>query len=347
MIPLEPSQCEPWVHDGKLAYIKAYGEIKLEGHTDRRPAKGFWLANDPTYSPFIGNSVLPGAWLFWRAKIGMPDSAVEVLLKANYKAAFSGLEIRYPSEDIPDDDGQIYDARGEAEWYAENVKAGTNVVMPSETNDKGKPKWEIKSYGGQPIDIQKMLPLMDWLTKQIHRGIGVVDDVITKDGNVGSYSRSNVSRQMFLMLALRRARRIAHTFDQMVCRPLMKRNGYAATYKITVTIPGMEDDDPNSGGGLGGLGKGKDGQLGGEGEEGGPLAKLFQQAMEGGDEEAKSDKASNAKSGKGPDDEGSGEGSELSPGKEMSLTSFLGTWRDGIPKPAEPPKLNQPGQSGG
>lgn len=324
MIPLEPDKCEPYVHEGRLAYIKAYGNITLEGNTDRRPAKGFWLANDPTYSPFIGNSVLPGSWLFWRAKVGMPDSAVEVLLKANYKCAFSGLQVKYPSEDIADEDGQIYDARAEAEWFAENIKAGTNVVLPSETDDQGKPKWDITSYGGQPIDIQKMLPLMDWLTKQIHRGLGVVDDVITKDGNVGSYSRSNVSRQMFLMLALRRARRIAHTFDQMVCRPLMKRNGYAATYKIVVEIPGMEDDDPN-GGGIGGLGKGKDGQPGGEGEEGGPLAKLFQQAMEGGDEEGGSDEEGTAKS-----DDGEGQGK--SPSKEMSLASFLGNWREGIPR---------------
>lgn len=326
MIPLEPSQCEPWVHEGRLAYIRAFGKVKLEGHTDKRPAKGFWLANDPTYSPYMGNSVLPGAWLFWRAKIGMPDSAVEVLLKANYKCAFSGLQVRYPSEDISDDDGIIYDARAEAEWFAENIKAGTNVVLPSETDDQGKPKWDITSYGGQPIDISKMLPLMDWLTKQIHRGIGVVDDVITKEGNVGSYSRANVSRQMFLMLALRRARRIAHTFDQMVCRPLMKRNGYAATYKIDVKIPGMEDDDPNqlgTGGGQGGPDQGEDGQPGGEGEEGGPLAKLFQRAMDGGDEE---NGAEQTGAGGG---NGKGKGAK-SPGKEMnmSLASFLGNWRE-------------------
>lgn len=331
MIPLEPTKCEPYVTDGKLAYIKVDGKIKLESHTEKRPAKGFWLANDPTYSPLYGNSVLPGAWLFWRAKIGMPDSAVEVLLKANYKAAFSGLEVRYPSEDISDDDGNIYDARAEAEWYAENVKAGTNVVLPSETDENGKPKWEIKSYGGQPIDIQKMLPLMEWLTKQIHRGIGVVDDVITKEGNVGSYSRSNVSRQMFLMLALRRARRIAHTFDQMVCRPLMKRNGYAGTYKIDVKIPGMEDEDPNGSGMFG-----QNNQFGGgdeqngannpaanledQGQEAGPLAKLFQQAM--------AEEEGNGESG-----EESAKNGEKSGSKEMSLNGFIRSQQNSVMLP--------------
>lgn len=315
MILLDPTACEPWVTDGKLAYIKAFGNIKLEGASEKRPSKGFWIANDPTYSPFMGNSVLPSAWLFWRAKVGMPDSAVEVLLKANYKCAFSGLQVLYPSEDIPDDDGEIYDARAEAEWYAENIKAGTNIVLPSETDDRGERKWKVESYGGQPVDIQKMLPMMDWLTKQIHRGMGVVDDVITKEGNTGGYSRSNVSRQMFLMLALRRARRIAHTFDQMVCRPLMKRNGYPGEYELDVKIPGMEDEDPN-GLGVGGMGQGAaGGQAAGQpGEEAGPLAQLFNKTMGGG-------------KGEGEESEVSEDGPEITPGADMSLNTFLGNWR--------------------
>lgn len=330
MIPLLPDKCEPYVNDGKLAYVLAFGKIKLEGNTDKRPAKGFWLANDPTYSPFIGNSVLPGAWLFWRAKVGMPDSVVENLLKANYKCAFTGLKVRYPSEDVSDDDGNIYDMRGEAEWYAENVKAGSNVVLPSDRDEEGNLKWDIESYGGNPIDISKLLPLPEWLTKQIHRGMGVVDDVITKEGNTGGYSRSNVSRQMFLMLALRRARRIAHTFDQTVCRPLMKRNGYPGEYKIDVKIPGMEDDPNGPGGGNGGDNnqEGGGGQAGGEGEEGGPLAKLFQQTMAGGKAQTG---AKSSKTAKSSEESEEYDGPELgSGGQDMSLGSFLASLSQGM-----------------
>lgn len=293
MIPLEPDLCVPYVHDGELAYIKVEN-IKLEGNTESRPAKGFWLACDPTYSPYIGNSVLPSAWLFWRAKIGMPDSAVEVLLKANYKAAFSGLQVKYPSETIIDDDGTEYDPRAEAEWYAENIKAGTNVVLPSEVDENKNPKWHISSYGGQPVDIEKMLPMMDWLSKQINRGMGIPDEIIMHDGNTGGYGRSSIALKMFMMLALRRARHIARTFDDHVCKPLMKKNGGKGDYKVVVTIPGMDDDDPDSPSEDGAPGSGGDAEqldgMGGD-EQGGtpkdqsdsPLTSLFQKTMGGDD----------------------------------------------------------------
>lgn len=235
---VHPRDAVPFTVDGQLAYVQVQvpngGPVNLDGATAQMPGKAFWLAHDQDWNPWFGHSILEAAWVPWRMKT-MPGGAQETLFKWAYKFSITPLEVRHPTgttetEDEPDgvDNQEI------ALQMAEQIKNGGCIALPSEnymSDLGGGKKWEI-TWSKVEGNNTALLEYADWLDKQIQRAMGIPDEVVTFDGGAGSRARSKVAVGAFYDGAEDSLHHIMESFDEQICRPACRLNGFRGDYTV-------------------------------------------------------------------------------------------------------------------
>lgn len=274
--PLHPRDCRIFTLRGAPAFVRVKagggnadyyrdgmrgtdaGAVDLETARKDKPAKGLWLIHDANYTPFYGRPVLRAVWYPWRLKT-MTDGGMEILFKWMYRHAFTGKVIRHPNQVYQDDPGSAaVHAQDEARTMANQMKTGANLTMSSERDANGNYLWEVESYGEIQGDAAGLISYIEFLDKQIQRGTGIPDEIITHDGNTGGYSRSQVAAASFFQAAEFDLNQNVEAFDDQICRPLTRLNFGAEKARYTIKpqplLPPEKDDDEGGGGQEGGDG---------------------------------------------------------------------------------------------
>jgi hypothetical protein len=250
-----PAASVPWITNDRLAFAAVHqdnyglsftgymdaaagldGCSILEGAGKFRPSKALWLSNDPLLSRWFGRSVLRAAHYRWKMKT-MPDGLLENLAKANYKAAFSGLLIKYPAhESIVMEDGSVKTAEEYADFMCQCMKTGSNVRLPASPKDAL--GWEIVQYAQNLVDMQQLIAPLDYADRAICRGMGVPDELLTHQGNTGGYSRSEISMGMFTAKGETRAADWLPQCIEAIYNPLVRQRFGSDCEVSGIVIPG-------------------------------------------------------------------------------------------------------------
>jgi hypothetical protein len=260
--PLHPRDVKPYTVQGKLAYVKVVssmsantndslisdlrtnpdkeakerdesGAILLNAATKNVPAKGFWTTFEPRYNPWFGRPLVLPSWWPWRLKV-MPDGAFESIAKAYYKFGFGGMIGRYPNQEYQDSTmGAPVHAQDYMRQIAEQAKAGADIMMSSERDEKGQYLFNWEKYGGDVKgDFSQLLAYPDWLDRLIVRGMRIPDELLLHP-EVGSYSRANAVWLSFLTMEEQILNHHLETFEDQILKPLIRlRFGPQAKYEI-------------------------------------------------------------------------------------------------------------------
>jgi len=285
----------PWTNNDKLSFAAVdvgrgfgsffldnpesiEGKAILEGPGVYRPSKALWLANDPLASRWYGRSVLRASHMRWKAKT-MPDGVLENLLKASYKASFSGLLLEYPANtSVVAEDGSVVTSEAYADLLCQVVKTGSNIRLPA--GIEGQPGWKIVEYAKNLVRLADLQIPLDYLDRGILRGMGIPDEILTHDGNTGGYSRSLISIDAFYSRGETRAMTILPSVTDYIVAPLCRQR-YGADCEVTAQViagdrPGDENDDN------GGRQDASDGMMGREGRPGQKQIGMDKPAQSGG-----------------------------------------------------------------
>ncbi len=221
------------------------GKMILEGPGVYRPSKALWLANDPLMSRWYGRSILRASHMRWRAKT-MPDGVLENLLKASYKASFSGLLLEYPANtSVTAEDGSVITSEEYADFICQVIKTGTNIRLPATV--EGSPGWKILEYAKNLVRLADLQIPLDYLDRGILRGMGIPDEILTHDGNTGGYSRSLISVDAFYSRGETRAMTILPSVTDYIVAPLVRQR-YGPQEEVSAQIvrqdrPGDDNGD--------------------------------------------------------------------------------------------------------
>lgn len=271
----------PWTNNDKISFVAVdmgrgfgnfymdnpesiEGKMILEGPGVYRPSKALWLTNDPLMSRWFGRSVLRASHMRWRAKT-MPDGVLENLLKASYKASFSGLLLEYPANtSVTAEDGSQVSSEEYADFICQVIKTGTNIRLPSTID--GQPGWKILEYAKNLVRLADLQIPLDYLDRGILRGMGIPDEILTHDGNTGGYSRSLISVDAFYSRGETRAMTILPSVTDYIVAPLCRQR-YGPDCEVTAQI--IRQDRPGDDDGGDGQQDASDGMMGQEGKGGG------------------------------------------------------------------------------
>jgi hypothetical protein len=244
---VHPMDAVPWTVDGQLAFVEVQmpqgSPVRLEAGTTQMPAKGFWIAHDHDWNPWWGHSILDAAWVPWRMKT-MPQGAQETVFKWAVKFSMTPLEIRHPHGlTETEDDPEGVNNQDIAMEMIEQIKAGGCIATPSENHPQemgGGKKWEViwSKIEGNP---QPLLDYAEMLNKEIQRGCGIPDEVITFDQGAGSRARTSVAVGEFYDQAEESLHHIMESFDEQICRPACKLNGFSGEY-VVEAMPLLQPD---------------------------------------------------------------------------------------------------------
>jgi RNA polymerase sigma factor (sigma-70 family) len=279
-----------------------------QGNLDLEWPKGYWTTFNAEPGTFYGTSILLGAYSPWYDK-WCDGGALDVRRLYMHKDAYVGCSISYPEGDLyvmPD--GSEVPARDLARQMIEQIVAGGVVALPSDVDERGNRKWELKpaTVASNPAHILKYPQDLD---TEMLRGLEVPDDIFTSDStSSGAWAGKKVPLSAFYAGIDIWITQLIKDLCRCIFEPLVLLNfGRAEDFQIAHKPlaqqameqqnqggqPQQQPGEQPGGGGMADLfgGMGGEGQPGGEGEqaEGGTpsLADLLgspaaQQARQGG-----------------------------------------------------------------
>nr|MBC8868304.1 hypothetical protein [Planctomycetota bacterium] len=277
------------------------------GNKDLEWPKAYWTTYNAEAGNFYGTSILIGAYSPWYDK-WCDGGALDVRRLYMHKDAYVGASIYYPEGDIYTmPDGTEVPARDLARQMVEQIVAGGVVALPSDQDEKGNRKWELKpaTVATNPAHILKYPQDLD---TEMLRGIEVPDDIFTADAqSSGAWAGKKVPLAAFYAGLDMWVVQVIKDMCRCILEPLVLLNfGKAEDFQIThkpLAEQAMEQQNQSGGeqppgepgaegmagmfGGGGGGGGDDDDGMGDMGGGGGSLADLLsspaaQQARQGG-----------------------------------------------------------------
>lgn len=247
------------------------------GNLDLEWPKGYWTTFNAEPGTFYGTSILLGAYSPWYDK-WCDGGALDVRRLYMHKDAYVGASIYYPEGDLYTmPDGTEVPARDLARQMIEQIVAGGVVALPSDLDEKGNRKWELKpaTVASNPAHILKYPQDLD---TEMLRGLEVPDDIFTADStSSGAWAGKKVPLSAFYAGIDCWVVQIIKDLCRCIFEPLVLLNfGKAEEFQITHKPLGqqaMEQQNQPQGGqppgqqqpGAAGMG----GLFGGGGDEGG------------------------------------------------------------------------------
>lgn len=247
------------------------------GNLDLEWPKGYWTTFNAEPGTFYGTSILLGAYSPWYDK-WCDGGALDVRRLYMHKDAYVGASIYYPEGDLYTmPDGSEVPARDLARQMIEQIVAGGVVALPSDLDEKGNRKWELKpaTVASNPAHILKYPQDLD---TEMLRGLEVPDDIFTADStSSGAWAGKKVPLSAFYAGIDCWVVQIIKDLCRCIFEPLVLLNfGKAEEFQITHKPLGqqaMEQQNQPQGGqqpgqqqpGAAGMG----GLFGGGGDEGG------------------------------------------------------------------------------
>lgn len=248
-----------------------------QGNLDLEWPKGYWTTFNAEPGTFYGTSILLGAYSPWYDK-WCDGGALDVRRLYMHKDAYVGASIYYPEGDLYTmPDGSEVPARDLARQMIEQIVAGGVVALPSDLDEKGNRKWELKpaTVASNPAHILKYPQDLD---TEMLRGLEVPDDIFTADStSSGAWAGKKVPLSAFYAGIDCWVVQIIKDLCRCIFEPLVMLNfGKAEEFQITHKPLGqqaMEQQNQPQGGqppgqqqpGAAGMG----GLFGGGGDEGG------------------------------------------------------------------------------
>lgn len=161
---------------------------RRQGIVDLLGSRAIWYTHDAAYGNWFGSSVLYGAQRPFDEKCSK-DGAEDSRRLWYHKYAFRGPTIKYPVKTYavtgPGGDpvnAQLLSARDLAREIGENARAGASLTFPNTYDPQTlKPDWEVDYPQAAPPN-HNLLEYLQELNKEITRGIGVPDEVLSSDG---------------------------------------------------------------------------------------------------------------------------------------------------------------------
>lgn len=249
---IHPRDAIPWDRRGVLDKVQvngvkdATGPVFLESARIDRPSKCWWMVYDAQYHPYYGRSILRSPWWPWRLKT-MEDGGMEIIFKWAYKHSLSCQIIRHP-DGLIDGPGGTMQMQDLARVMIQNVKSGSVLTLNSDRDDKGNYLWDIQNWAKVEGRATELLEYIEFLNKEIMRGLLIPDEVIAHHQATGGYSRSQVAMTAFFVAAQRDANHVLEVFLDSVLKPSVKLN--FGDVRFTAKLKPILPPDPQAQAGM-------------------------------------------------------------------------------------------------
>ncbi len=260
----EWSDCRPRTFNGQLVAVRV-GNVSPEeeaknksiaegGYVDLptagrlKPAKGIWFVHEPRRNPWYGRPVCKPMWFPWRVRT-MPAGCFEDIVLFAYKFSISCVVVRHPNEFYLDAGGVQRHSADLTREMVEQIKAGGLILLSSDTDENGKYKYLVETWGQVNGDAAPLIGIAEFWDKCIQRGADVPDEVITHQGSTGGFSRSQIAASAYLMSAEQDLHAKQENEEQQVLRPASRMNFGHDNWKIKAKPLILPDQAPGGAGG--------------------------------------------------------------------------------------------------
>lgn len=242
---LYPLDCVPLQNNGRLAGFSvknntAHGvsDQDRDGVSDQdrdwiRPPRSLWIANEPEFGSFFGQSRLRPAWYPWSEKTKR-HGAVDVRRLWYVKNAFHGDIMRHPQGEI-DVDGTMRSCAEYAREVVENFETGGVMALPNtRTGAEGEGEYEWVYEPAKPKgDLPGLHDYIANLDDEILRALRIPPEVAKASETGSGWAGRTIPFLVFLTGEDRLADQLVTATDQQIIRWLVAINfGPRAKYQI-------------------------------------------------------------------------------------------------------------------
>lgn len=205
--------------ESKPVDLFAPGEKRILG-------KAFWYAHKSQHGSLHGRSQIIGAWRPY-IRLANQDGGEDTVDMACYRFGVRGVVVRYPpgKPNVKPGGGDPRDPTNQqtADFIGENLKAGGNVSLPSDYDEKGNPRWDVQTPE-YVLNVDSLVNYNGSLEKQISMGIGVPPELLEASETGSGYSGRQIPLEAFYEGQQNIARDIVRAFREQVVEPLVRWN---------------------------------------------------------------------------------------------------------------------------
>lgn len=188
------------------------------------PERCWWFALDPTPQEPHGRSRYLGAplnVLIQRQKLGKNEAAFLAKFALGHGMAKAPSE--YPKTTVGgkgtsgemDDHGQPITPIVDVMRQLETLRSGGVLVLPSETDESGKPLFEYTPPASQAASAEPLENYRRALDAAALRSLGIPERALTQDGATGSYAMAEAHRKV-----------LAHTVEEILTQVVASYQQY-------------------------------------------------------------------------------------------------------------------------